>query len=140
MTLVVVDASVVAKWFFPEPSSDAARALLDTSARFAAPDIVFAEVGNTIWKRVRTGELDDVMATKMVSDIAAIAVHAVPSHALLEDAMGVAVGAAMTVYDAMYVALAVRLSTQLLTADERLYRVLSRVPALSQHLQLVSDT
>jgi predicted nucleic acid-binding protein len=137
MTLLVVDASVVVKWFFPEPSADAARALLDTPTRFAAPDLVFAEVGNTIWKRVRARELDPQSARRMVSDVAKIAIDPVPSRALLKDAAAIAIAAAITVYDAMYVALAVRLRTQLVTADERLHRSLSRSAVIAQHVRMI---
>ena len=137
MTLLVVDASVVVKWFFPEPSSHAARALLDTPTRFAAPDLVFAEVGNTIWKRVRTGELDQQTARRMVADVAAVAIDPVPSRLLLKDAAAIAIAAGITVYDAMYVALAVRLRTQLVTADQRLHRFLAHIALLSEHLRVI---
>lgn len=138
MTLLVVDASVVVKWFFPEPSADAARALLEAHARFAAPDLLFAEVGNTIWKRVRAGLLDHQAARRMVSDVATIAVEPVPSRALLRDAVGIALATTITVYDATYVALAVRLRTLMLTADARLHASLSKNALLSRHVQMVS--
>jgi predicted nucleic acid-binding protein len=43
------------------------------------------------------------------------------------------------VYDSMYVALAVRLSTRAITADDRLEAALKRIPAVAGHIQLVSD-
>jgi predicted nucleic acid-binding protein len=43
MTLLVVDASVVVKWFLPEIFADAALRLRDSAPCFMAPDHVFAE-------------------------------------------------------------------------------------------------
>ena len=53
MSLLVIDASVVIKWFVTEPHSEAALRLLDIEKRFLAPDHVFAETANAIWKHVR---------------------------------------------------------------------------------------
>jgi hypothetical protein len=42
-----------------------------------------------------------------------------------------------TVYDSMYVALAIRLNTRSITADERLEATLKKIPALADLIQLV---
>jgi predicted nucleic acid-binding protein len=41
------------------------------------------------------------------------------------------------VYDALYLALAVRLETQMLTADERLANALAAMPGVSAHIQSI---
>jgi hypothetical protein len=41
------------------------------------------------------------------------------------------------VYDSMYVALAVRLNTRAITADDRLEAALKKIPAVAGHIQLV---
>ena len=53
MSVFVVDASVVVKWFVPEIHSDAARRLLVLPHEYVAPDLLFAETANTIWKKIR---------------------------------------------------------------------------------------
>jgi predicted nucleic acid-binding protein len=138
MTLVVVDASVVVKWFLPERWSEEARQLLDEPVGLVAPDLLFAEAGNAVWKRVRMRQLPGPLARRMVADIATIAVRPVASRTLLKDAMGVAIGAGITVYDALYVVLAVRLRTKLVTADERLSAAVSRLARLREHIRLIS--
>jgi predicted nucleic acid-binding protein len=140
MTLVVVDASVVLKWFLPERWSDEARKLLDEPVGLLAPDLLYAEVGNAVWKRVRMRELSGPLARRMVADIATIAVRPVASRVLLKDAIGIAVSAGITVYDAMYLALAVRLRTYVVTADERLTHAVADFPRLRGHIRLVSTT
>jgi hypothetical protein len=56
---------------------------------------------------------------------------------LAEDAHVLANATGRTVYDSMYVALAVRLSTRSITADARLEAALRNVPAVAGHIQLV---
>ena len=137
MSVFIVDASVVVKWFVPEVHSEAARRLLTLPHEFLAPDLLFAETANTIWKKIRRGELKLEEGRRLVADIGRIAVETVSCRALAEDAHALANATGRTVYDALYVALAVRLDTCLITADDRLAAALSSVPALAGHVQLV---
>ena len=57
MSRLVVDASVAVKWFLPEAQSDAARALLGSGHDLIAPELVYAELGIALVKRVRKGEI-----------------------------------------------------------------------------------
>lgn len=137
MSVFVVDASVVVKWFVPEIHSEAARRLLTLPNEYFAPDLLFAETANTIWKKIRRGELEAEDGRRLVADIGRVAVETVSCRALAEDAHALATATGRTVYDALYVALAVRLNTRLITADDRLEAALRRVPALAGHVQLV---
>ncbi len=137
MSVFVVDASVVVKWFVPEIHSDAARRLLASPHEYVAPDLLFAEAANTIWKKVRRQELSAEQGQPLVTDIGRVAVEIVSCRALAEDAYALANATGRTVYDAMYIALAVRLNTRLITADDRLEAALRSVPAMADHIQLV---
>jgi predicted nucleic acid-binding protein len=137
VSLLVVDASVVVKWFVPEIHSDAARRLLAGTHQFVAPDLLFAEVANTVWKKVRRRELTAADGRRLIEDLDGIAVEAVPCRALAADAFVIADASGRTVYDSMYLALAVRLDTQMLTADNRLDASLRTRPALAAHVRLV---
>jgi predicted nucleic acid-binding protein len=137
VSVFVVDASVVVKWFVPEIHSDAARRLLVLPHEYVAPDLLFAETANTIWKKIRREELTAEEGQHLVADIAQIAVETVPCRALAEDAHALANATGRTVYDSMYVALAVRLNTRSITADDRLVAALKRIPAVASHIQLV---
>ena len=59
MSVFVVDASLVIKWFVPEIHSEAARRWLGASHDYVAPDLLFSEIGNAVWKKVRRQELED---------------------------------------------------------------------------------
>jgi predicted nucleic acid-binding protein len=133
----VVDASVVVKWFVPEIHSDKARRLLTLSHEYFAPDVLLAEAANTIWKKVRRRELRPEDGRRLVVDIGRIAVDAIPCRLLVDDACALAVTTERTVYDCLYLALAVRLDALMLTADERLMAGLAHLRPLARHLQLI---
>jgi len=137
MTTVVVDASVVIKWFVPEAGSDAARRLLAGENLYAAPDLLFVEVANVAWKKVRRGHLSERDASQLVSEISNVAIAAVPCRDLAPDAYALAHSTGQTVYDSMYLALALRLDTFVVTADERFVRAAAAIPALAPHLRLL---
>jgi predicted nucleic acid-binding protein len=137
VSVFVVDASVIVKWFVPEIHSDAARRLLVLPHEYVAPDLLFAETANTIWKKIRRMELTAEEGHRLVADLGRIAVETVSCRALAEDAHALANVTGRTVDDSMYVALAVRLNTRAITADDRLEAALKKVPAVADHIQLV---
>jgi predicted nucleic acid-binding protein len=54
--VIVVDASVAVKWFVKEDGHEAALGLL-AHAHLSAPDLVFAETANVLWKKLRRNRL-----------------------------------------------------------------------------------
>jgi len=139
VSVFVVDASLVIKWFVPEVESNFARQWLDAPHDFIAPDLLFPETGNTVWKKVRRGELSPDEGQRLVSDLSGIAVETVAMRGLLPDAHALALGTGITVYDATYLALAVRLATQVITGDDRFARRLADHPQLAPHIRSLRD-
>lgn len=139
MSVFVVDASLVVKWFVPEVHSEAARRWLASSHAYVAPDLLFPEAGNAVWKKVRRSELNADEAHRLVADLSRVAVESVAMRALLSDAVALATSAQITVYDAMYLTLAVRLDTEVVTGDDRLARKVSEHPLLRRHVRSVQD-
>jgi len=139
VSVFVVDASLVVKWFVPEVHRVAARKWLDASHDYLAPDLIFPEVGNALWKKVRKGEVSVEEAQSLVSDLAGVGVEAVSMRALVSDAHTLAVRTGITVYDATYLTLAVRLETQVITGDDRLARKLADHPLLAHHVRFLED-
>jgi predicted nucleic acid-binding protein len=135
----VVDASLVVKWFIPEVHSVAARKWLDASHDYIAPDLLLPEVGNAIWKKVRRGELSAEDAQGVINDLSRVGVEVVSMRALISDAHALAVKTGITVYDATYLTLAVRLETQVITGDDRFARKLTEHPLLVPHVRSVED-
>lgn len=139
MSVFVVDASVVIKWFVPEIHSEAARRWLDVSHDYIAPDLLFPEVGNVVWKKVRRKELEETEGRQLVMDLAQVAVETVATRSLLQDGLALALTAGITVYDAMYLTLAVRLETEVITGDERFADKIAEHPVLVKHIRRVQD-
>jgi predicted nucleic acid-binding protein len=137
MSVLVVDASVVAKWFFLEEHSAQSRRLLAPRRALLAPDLIWSELGNIAWKRVRRGELQADEAAQMVADMSRMPLEIAPTHALLPPALELALATGCTVYDCMYVALAINRRCRLATADERLVNALSATP-FARHVRHVA--
>jgi predicted nucleic acid-binding protein len=134
----VVDASLLVKWFVPEVHFESARKWLDAAHEYIAPDLIFPEAGNAIWKKIRRGELTQEVGQRLVRDIARVGIEAVSMRGLLSDAHALAVGADISVYDATYLTLAVRLETELITGDDRFVRKLAD-GLLAPHLRSLED-
>lgn len=137
MTLVP-DASVVIKWFVPEVHSDAARTLLDGDHHFIAPDLVFAEVANTLWKKARRGEITSDQADALLDDLGRTSIEGIPSRDLVDDALMIALRTGCSVYAALYLAAAARLETVMVTADDRLVESVRKFPLLAVHVEHVA--
>jgi predicted nucleic acid-binding protein len=74
-----------------------------------------------------------------VSDISAAGFETVGMRALVADAHALAVATGVTVYDATYLTLAVRLETQVVTGDDRFARKIAEHPLLAPHVRSVKD-
>lgn len=114
----VLDASVAVKLAIAEPDSHLAEPLLQ--AELHAPDLMYAEVANIIWKKLTRGDLSDMMAAQALDAIGQLRLSVVPSKNLLADALWLARATGHPAYDMFYVALAQDLSAPLVTADRRL--------------------
>ena len=128
MKTLIVDASVAAKWFLPEPDASAALRLLDGRFRLAAPDLIHAEMGNIAWKLHARGVLDAREASDMIEHFLSMPLEVHDSAFLLASALDIAIATQRTVYDSLYLALAVELDSKVITADERWAHTLAGSP------------
>jgi predicted nucleic acid-binding protein len=133
MTPRIVDASLVAAAFFQETGTEAARAILAGGGELQAPDIILAEVGNVIWKRYGRGEIDEAEAGSLLSDFLRLPLVLVASGELIASALELAMRTKRTVYDSLYLALALRTRSVLVTSDLRLVNALAGGP-LEKHV------
>lgn len=131
MKSLVVDASVVAAAFFPEKYSVVARELLLSDAVFYAPDLIHAELASVVWKRHRRGEIDEEEAAGLLADMLDLPLEIVSSQELVPEALALAIQTERTVYDCLYVALAVQKKTAMVSGDQRLVNALAAGPLKS---------
>ena len=120
----VVDASVAIKWFVEEVHAAAARRLLADAYVLSAPDLLWPECGNILWKKVQRRELTAQEARLIREGLELQPFHIAPSRLLLEPALEIALDTGRTVYDSCYLALAMLTESQLVTADQRLFNAL----------------
>jgi predicted nucleic acid-binding protein len=132
VSLFVIDASIAAKWFLPargETLVEEASVLLTRYAqdkvRFLVPDLFWAEFANVLWKAARQGRCSKKVAAEAVTAMRERGLPTVPTPALMDDAFSIAAKFDRTVYDSLYVALAVVSKAQLVTADEKLANALA---------------
>lgn len=119
--MIVVDASVVVKWFTMEPRHEEARRLLLGDEQLLAPDIVAVEVANAMWVKTGRGEISASEAARAVAAVAGGGQPDLrPSVPLVPRAFELARHLGHPVYDCIYLALAEETGALLLTADQRL--------------------
>src|ERR1041384_4985061 len=138
MSRYVADASIAVKWYVPYIHADAAARLLDPAHELHAPDLILPEFGNIIWKKIRRREITADKGREIIQAFLAVPLLKHPATPLLEPAFEIANGAGQTVYDCTYLALAVALGCQMVTADEKFYQALHHGP-LGGYLLWVED-
>ena len=122
---LVIGTSVAIKWYAPEARGDAAVSILESGNVLLAPDLIVPEAGNVVWKKVRHGELTGHEGRSIVGALMSTSILTLaPSVALLAGAFTIALTFDQSVYDSLYLALAVSENAVLITADERLVRAL----------------
>jgi predicted nucleic acid-binding protein len=117
---LVVDASVAVKWVVPEQGSKEAELLLDHG--LVAPDLLFAECANILWKKVRRGELTGDEAEIAGQTLEQADLTIVSARAYVIRATAIAVELDHPAYNGIYLAVAEALQLRLVTADDRLIR------------------
>ncbi len=134
----VIDASVVAAAFFPEPHAEPARKLLSSGDTFLAPDLIYGELANVIWKRWRRKEIDAADAQQLLDDFLILPLRIAPSAELVELALRLAIETNRSVYDCLYLALAMRDKTVMISGDRRLVNALAGSP-LAKHIAWIGQ-
>ena len=85
MTCYVVDASILVKWFVPEVYSEAAIRFLNGNDELIAPDLIFTEAGNALWKKVMRAEIPPTSAKEIIRNLIVSPVKLYPSGSMLDD-------------------------------------------------------
>ena len=131
----VIDASVALKWVLPENGSEAAAALRTTMLH--APHLLLVECGNALWVRVRRNVLSAAEAKACFDLLSDAPVALAPDAELMPAALTLALELDQTVYDCLYLALAVKRDASLVTADRRLCAAAKRHSDLKDRVLLL---
>lgn len=138
MKKFVVDTSVAFKWFVPEVHSEAAAFLLDADVVLYAPDLIGPEFGNILWKKLRRGEITRSNADEILDTFKTLPLEIRASMPLPAAAFELAVEFDRTVYDSLYLALALVEDCALVTADAKFHSALA-ASRLASHVRWIED-
>lgn len=132
---VVIDASVALKWVLDEPGKEAADALLEEE--LIAPSLWLLEAANALWRRTQRGEINDEEAKERLTEL----YNAPVTTTTIEDDLLAAADLANVlghpVYDCLYLAMAIRENTYVVTADSRFHAAVDRSPTLKGAVRML---
>ncbi len=126
--ILVVDASVAAKWFADEQLAGEALSILAPFNQLHAPDFLFLEIDSIISKWIRRGIITEAEGNDTRAAIRQVPIITYHFESYQDSAYYIAVKTHRSVYDCLYIALAAFLGGQMVTADRRLYNGLSGGP------------
>jgi predicted nucleic acid-binding protein len=136
--IYVLDSNVAVKWVLTEALSDKAQRLRDDFKNnvheLLSPDIFPAEVIHALTRAERQNRISPPEGGKLFADIMSSPPRFFPYQPLIPRAYVIASQAKIGVYDCLYIALSEQQNCQLVTADDRLIKVLQPQFPLIVHL------
>jgi predicted nucleic acid-binding protein len=125
---VVVDTSVIIKWFSEEEGTEQALKVRDdhiSGAKFImAPDLMIYELSNAL--RFKPG-FDNAKVGRAIADIFAMQIDLItPSEDLAKRCSNISFRFGITIYDACYLALGELMGIRVLTSDKKFYGLAKR--------------
>jgi predicted nucleic acid-binding protein len=122
----VLDCSVAAKWVLPEPDRAPALGLFERYAAgevlLIAPDLLLAEFASLVAKRHRRKEISAEQAHAAFRLMAKCAPRLFDMRPQLPRALDLSLQYQLSLWDCVYLALALERDCPVLTADRRLFR------------------
>lgn len=127
---MVIDTSIVVKWYLPEDGSDEVSRLREECERSGTailmPELVRAELANAMWSNRQLKPDEKRWA---VSHFLSMPFEILPmEQELIRKGFDLAVELDATVYDCIYLALAILAGTRLVTADAQFARKAGKYP------------
>ena len=125
MNVYVLDASAWLRLFLHDGPAvsgleQVAQEVEKGAASFAAPELILVEAGHALVRKVRRKQLRDTECRSLWQDIRRVPIDLLSVDERMEDALGLAIRHNLSVYDALYLAVAVHLGAALFTADDAL--------------------
>jgi predicted nucleic acid-binding protein len=104
-----------------------------------APDLIFSEIGNILWKRVMRRDMPEEKARTIKHSLRDLPLTVWRADILAEAALSIACSAKRSFYDSLYLALAVTSDSRLVTADLKLLNSLKNAALFKEHLLWIED-
>jgi predicted nucleic acid-binding protein len=127
---IVVDASVAIKWVLPEPGREHAVSLLSAfesgTVDLIAPPLIMEEVASALSKRCRRKALTGRQAEQAFRNFETRRPILVEDRKLVPLGLSLSVQHQLSLWDCLYLALAIDQRADLITADQRFHRAAVR--------------
>ncbi len=124
MSPYVVDTSVAVKWFLPEVHSAAALRLHAPTHRLHLPTFSIVELGNVLCKKVRRNEVTIAESESILALFRRLPLTIHSDEESLALAFDLAHLTQRSLYDCLSLALAIRLTGEMVTADRKFFNAL----------------
>jgi len=124
MKIFVVDSSVAIKWYFPEIHKDAAKQLLNQAYHLHVPHLFLLEFINVVCKKRRRGDINAEESDFVINEIQDVPLKWHDDRPVLTKAYEIANNTQRSLYDCLYLSLAVSLDCEMVTADLKFYEAL----------------
>ena len=126
---LIVDSSVAIKWFIPEVLSAEAKQWRDATTDLHTLDFFFElEIASVLWKKIGRKEIGEVDSEAILNQLPLLPLMRHDDATVLKKSLTLANQTRRTVYDCLYLALAIDLNGRMLTADERFVNSLQGTP------------
>ena len=127
MKIYVIDTSALIRLYITDgPSPDFLEESINAAYKaetiLIMPELALAEAGQVLWKKAKRTYLTQVEVDEIISAILELPIQIVNQHDYLKEALSLARRHNLTVYDALFLAVAFRKSGDLIAADEKLKR------------------
>lgn len=121
---IILDSSVIAKWIFPEESSEIALVINDRfiagQLSIAAPILLYYEINNILKSTFKSLRIKPAEALQAYEDFMKLNIVTYSSESLMKKALEIALEFDISSYDASYLALAEELQIPFVTSDQKL--------------------
>lgn len=131
-TTLILDSSIIAKWFFPEQGSEKALLIkekfVNNEVSIAIPLLLYYEVNNILRTAVKAFRIDFKDAIDVYNAFLKLNFIVYSSQSVMTKTLETALKFDISSYDASYISLSEYLNATFLTADQKLLR---KVPSKS---------
>jgi predicted nucleic acid-binding protein len=124
----IIDTSVAIKWYLPEIYQSEAQRFLNPVFDRHAPDLLHAELGSVLLKKVRRREIKVDECRWYLGRLSAVPLISHEALPLRQVALEIGLQIGSSFYDGLFLALALQLGGRLITADNKLYRKIQGSP------------
>jgi len=128
MNTPVIDACVAIKWFVPEKDYQSAAKVLNEFPEFLAPDLFLIEIDAILTKKIRKKELDLSEAEIIYHEVRNLPFKLIEYDQVSKLSFDLSASLPITLYDAIYLSVALVFNEEVITADERFYRGMNGTP------------